>query len=125
MIETMSINNAKLIESFSQGKKVTILTKPKIPPIFGRVNYERYEEQILHWDQDSKDSELNKFNHLLNELNRKKEFPGSVMNIVHDRTHREGNKENIRSSERKVCKYFGRENKGNDREDDKIGEYER
>ena len=58
--------------------------------MWGQFDYERYKEQVLHWDQDSKDSELNKFKLLLNELNRKKEIPGSVMKIVHNRTHREG-----------------------------------
>ena len=66
------------------------MTKPKNPPVWGPFDYERYKEQVLHWDQDSKDSELNKFKLLLNELNRKKEIPGSVMKIVHNRTHREG-----------------------------------
>ena len=66
------------------------MTKPKNPPVWGLFDYERYEEQVFHWDQGSKDSELNKFKLLLNELNRKKEIPGSVMKIVHNRTHREG-----------------------------------
>ena len=66
------------------------MTKPKNPPVWGPFDYERYEEQVFHWDRDSKDSELNKFKLLSNELNRKKEIPGSVMKIVHNRTHREG-----------------------------------
>ena len=86
----MLINNAKLIESLGQGKLETILTKLKNPPVWGPFDYERYEEQVLHWDLDSKDSELNKFNLLLNEFNRKKEIPGSVIKIVHNRTNREG-----------------------------------
>ena len=86
----MSSNNAKLIEGLGQEKKETILAKPKNPPIWCPVNYEGYEEQVLHWDLDSKDSEINEFNLLLNELNRKEETPGSVMKIIHNRTHIEG-----------------------------------
>ena len=48
----------------------------------------RYEDQVNQWDQDSKDSDLSKCNLLLNELNKKKEIIGSVMNIVHNRTHK-------------------------------------
>ena len=41
IIETMSLNNAKLIESLGQAKKDTILTKPKIPPVWNMISEQR------------------------------------------------------------------------------------
>ena len=69
----------------ADGRKTeNILTKPKNPPIWGPVDYERYEEQVNYWNQDSRDSEISKYNLF---LNKKKEIPGNVMKVIHDRTH--------------------------------------
>ena len=91
IIDTMLSTNERLVGAMTErGRTENILTKPKNPPAWGPVDYERYEEQVNYWNQDSKDSEISKFNLLLNELNKKKEIPGSVMKVIHDRTHSEG-----------------------------------
>ena len=85
----MLLNNAKLIQSITnQGKKETILTKTKNLLVRGPVNFERYEEQVNHWDQENKDSDLNKFNLLRNDLTTKKETSSCVMMVIHDITHK-------------------------------------
>ena len=91
IIEMMSRNNTRLINSLTvQRKSENILTKPNNPPIWGQVDYKRYEGQVNYWNQDSKDLDISKFNLLMNELNKKKYILGSVMKVIHDRTHMEG-----------------------------------
>ena len=73
IIDTMLSTNERLVGAMTErGRTENILTKPKNPPAWGPVDYERYEEQVNYWNQDSKDSEISKFNLLLNELNKKK-----------------------------------------------------
>ena len=88
LIDTMISTGDQIVGAVADGRKTeNILTKPKNPPIWGPVDYERYEEQVNYWNQNSKDLEVSKFNLLLNKMNKKKEIPGSVMKVIHDRTH--------------------------------------
>ena len=48
--------------------------------------FERYKEQVDHWNRSSTDSELNKYFDLLETLKKKKDLKDSVMNTVLDRT---------------------------------------
>ena len=48
--------------------------------------FERYKEQVDHWNRNSTDLELNKYLDLLETLKKKKDLKDSVMNTVLDRT---------------------------------------
>ncbi len=94
LCKMMGDNNKKLVESLTGvmmgEKKATVLTKPKNPPMWGDETFERYQEQVLHWDANSKDSDLNKYQDLLEVLKKKKGLKDYVMNTVLDRTQIEG-----------------------------------
>ena len=94
LCKMMGDNNKKLVESLTGvmmgEKKATVLTKPKNPPMWGDETFERYQEQVLHWDANSKDSDLNKYQDLLEVLKKKKDLKDYVMNTVLDRTQIEG-----------------------------------
>ena len=54
LCKMMGDNNKKLVESLAGvmmgEKKETVLTKLKSPPMWGDETFERYQEQVLHWD---------------------------------------------------------------------------
>ena len=68
------------------GVNKTVITKPKAPPIWNMETFERYKEQVDHWNRNSTDSDLNKYLDLLEKLKKKKDLKDSVMNTVLDRT---------------------------------------
>ena len=107
LCKMMGDNNKKLVESLAGvmmgEKKETVLTKPKNPPMWGDKTFERYQEQVLHWDANSKDSDLNKYQDLLEVLKKKKGLKDYVMNTVLDRTQIEGRTvRKVLSAEREV-----------------------
>ena len=67
-----------------------VITKPKVPPIWNTESFERYKEQVEHWDRNSTDLDLNKYFDFLETLKKKKDLKVCVVNTVLDRTQAEG-----------------------------------
>ena len=63
-----------------------MITKPKVPPIWSNKTFERYREQVKHWDKNSTDSDLNKYFDRIEALKKKKDLKESVINTILNRT---------------------------------------
>ena len=81
-----------LKESLNESGRLerTVITKPKIPPAWNNETFERYKEQVDHWNSNSMDSDLNNYFDLIEVLKKKKDLKDCVINNVLDRTQREG-----------------------------------
>ena len=82
-------SNSKLVrditEIFVKDKKdgnETVITKPKPPPMWGDEEFERYEEEVKHWNEESKNSEYNKYRELIEVLKKKKGLKEHTMNAI-------------------------------------------
>ena len=87
---SMNENNERLVQTMKEKKAETVITKPKNPPIWGEETFERYAEQVRYWNDNSKDTDLNKYHDLLEVLKKKKDLKDYILNTVLDRTNVEG-----------------------------------
>ena len=94
MIKAMKENkeeNNRIIQAMAERTsedrgRESVLKKPKQPPVWGDETFERFVDLVQHWEQDSKDSQINKYYDLVEALKKKKDLEQNVLNVVLDRT---------------------------------------
>ena len=97
LVYSLEKNNVALVSTFEKSlmengrqEKGTVITKPKAPPFWNDESFERYKEQVEHWNENSRDSELNNYFDLVEVLKKKNDLKGYIMNNVLDRIQLEG-----------------------------------